>query len=98
MNVPASQQPSSGNTPIVNEPTIVRMGSIPHGVTVLMQGPNPGTTPTLGKPNIPALTPFINPGSIRGSIPSRSPVLTLSLLNLLRFLRGPTHRPSGSSQ
>jgi len=57
MNVPASEQPSSGNT-IVNEPTIVRMGSIPHGVTVLMQGPNPGAKPILGKPNIPALTPF----------------------------------------
>jgi len=59
MNVPASQQPVPGNS-IVNEPTIVRMGSIPHGVTVLMQGPNPGTTPTPGKPNIPPLTPFTN--------------------------------------
>jgi hypothetical protein len=58
MNVPASQQPSSGDTPIVNKPAIVRMGSIPHGVTVLMQGPNPGTTPTKGKPIIPPLTPF----------------------------------------
>jgi hypothetical protein len=58
MNVPASQQPSSGNTPIVNEPAIVRLASIPHGVTVVMQGPNPGTKPTLGKPTIPALTPF----------------------------------------
>jgi hypothetical protein len=58
MNVPASQQPSSGNTPIVNESAIVRMASIPHGVTVLMQGPNPGTKPTPGTPKIPALTPF----------------------------------------
>jgi hypothetical protein len=58
MNVPASQQPSTGDTPIVNEPAIVRMGSIPHGVTVLMQGPNPGTKPTLGKPMIPPLSPF----------------------------------------
>jgi hypothetical protein len=58
MNVPASQQSSSGDTPIVNKPAIVRMGSIPHGVTVLMQGPNPGTTPTLGRPIIPPLTPF----------------------------------------
>ena len=59
MNVPASQQPpdGTGNT-LVNEPTIVRMGSIPHGVTVLMQGPNPGNTPIPGKPNIPPLTPF----------------------------------------
>lgn len=71
MNVPASQQPSSGNTPIVNEPAIVRMASIPHGVTVLMQGPNPGMTPTLGKPNIPALTPFINPN---GTYPGLNPI------------------------
>jgi hypothetical protein len=58
MNVPASQQASTGDTPIVNKSAIVRMGSIPHGVTVLMQGPNPGTTPTKGKPTIPPLTPF----------------------------------------
>ncbi|HSY24426.1 MAG TPA: heme-binding protein [Polyangiaceae bacterium] len=57
MNVPASQQPATGGT-LVNQPTIVRMASIPHGVTVLMQGPNPGTTPTPGKPNIPPVTPF----------------------------------------
>ncbi len=70
MNVPASQQPASknaiGNT-LVNEPTIVRMGSIPHGVTVLMQGPNPGMKPTLGKPTIPPLTPFTG-------YPSLSPI------------------------
>jgi hypothetical protein len=63
MNVPASQQPNDGSTlsngpTIVNKKTIVRMGSIPHGVTVLMQGPDPGTKPTLGPPNIPALSPF----------------------------------------
>ena len=63
MNVPASQQSSSGNT-IVNEPTIVRMGSIPHGVTVLMQGPNPGNTPTPGRPIIPPLTPFSTPSNV----------------------------------
>jgi hypothetical protein len=63
MNVPPSQQPNTGNT-IVNEPTIVRMGSIPHGVTVLMQGPNPGSTPTLGKPPIPALMPFSTPSNV----------------------------------
>src|ERR1700691_4830887 len=71
MNVPASQQPSSGDTPIVNKAAIVRMGSIPHGVTVLMQGPNPGTKPTLGKPNIPPLTPFSTPGNV---YPSLSPI------------------------
>jgi hypothetical protein len=64
MNVPASKQPSVGDTPLVNECTIVRMGSIPHGATVLMQGRNPGTKPTLGKPNIPPLTPFSTPGNV----------------------------------
>jgi hypothetical protein len=54
MNVPGSQATQ-------NQATIVRMGSIPHGVTVLMQGPNPGTVPTPGKPNIPPLTPFSTP-------------------------------------
>src|ERR1700677_1409956 len=41
MHVPASSQPpgETGGT-LVNEDTIVRMGSIPHGTTVLMQGPN----------------------------------------------------------
>ncbi len=63
MNVPASQQPETGNT-IVNEPSIVRMASIPHGVTVLMQGPNPGSKPTPGKPKIPHLTPFSTPGNV----------------------------------
>src|ERR1700683_1483641 len=58
MSVPASQQPATGDTPIVNKDAIVRMGSIPHGATVLMQGPNPGTTPTRGKPIIPPMTPF----------------------------------------
>jgi hypothetical protein len=58
MHVPASQQPATGDTPIVNTDAIVRMGSIPHGVTVLMQGPNPGTKPILGPPKIPPLIPF----------------------------------------
>jgi hypothetical protein len=58
MNVPPSTQASTGNTPLVNCPTIVRMGSIPHGVTVLMQGPNPGMTPNPGPPVIPPVTPF----------------------------------------
>jgi hypothetical protein len=50
MNVPASQAE--------DQDTIVRMASIPHGVTVLMQGANPGTTPVPGPPDIPVLTPF----------------------------------------
>jgi hypothetical protein len=64
MNVPASQQPANatGGT-IVNQPAIVRMGSIPHGTTVLMQGPNPGSKPTLGKPHIPHLKPFSTAGN-----------------------------------
>jgi hypothetical protein len=61
MNVPASTQPATGNTPIVNKDAIVRMGSIPHGVTVLMQGPNPGVKPHTGKPHIPPLRPFSTP-------------------------------------
>jgi hypothetical protein len=68
MNVPAS---IAGTTPPANAPTIVRMGSIPHGVTVLMQGPNPGMKPTLGKPNIPPLTPFSTPGNV---YPGLSPI------------------------
>ncbi|MGC2112626.1 MAG: heme-binding protein [Candidatus Korobacteraceae bacterium] len=47
-----------GSQATQNKPTIVRMGSIPHGVTVLMQGPDPGSTPTPGGPNIPPLVPF----------------------------------------
>jgi hypothetical protein len=58
MRVPASEQPSTGDAPIVNKDAIVRMASIPHGVTVLMQGPNPGNKPVAGKPHIPELKPF----------------------------------------
>jgi hypothetical protein len=68
MNVPAA---IAGTTPPGNTDTIVRMGSIPHGVTVLMQGPNPGTTPTPGPPTIPALTPFSTPGNL---YPGLSPI------------------------
>lgn len=58
MNVPASNPQPGAGVPIFTEDAIVRMGSIPHGVTVLMQGPNPGTTPRPGKPHIPPVTPF----------------------------------------
>lgn len=51
MNVPASVDPP-------NAASIVRMASIPHGVSVLMQGPNPGTTPTPGAPTIPPIYPI----------------------------------------
>jgi hypothetical protein len=51
MNVPASQIPAVG-------PTIVRMASIPHGVSLLMQGPTPSTVPVPGPPNIPPIYPI----------------------------------------
>jgi hypothetical protein len=60
MLVPASTQPDPGMTPIVNKKSIVRMGSIPHGTTVLMQGPSPGNTPNPGKPHIPRLFPLLH--------------------------------------
>ncbi|HTC47578.1 MAG TPA: heme-binding protein [Candidatus Aquilonibacter sp.] len=51
MNVPASQEPAVA-------PSIVRMASIPHGVSLLMQGPTPSTTPVAGPPKIPAIYPI----------------------------------------
>lgn len=51
MNVPASAEP-----PL--DASIVRMASIPHGVSVLMQGRNPGTTPVAGPPVIPPIYPI----------------------------------------
>jgi hypothetical protein len=51
MNVPKTETPDK-------PASIVRMGSIPHGVTVLMQGEAPSTAPKLGAPAIPALVPF----------------------------------------
>jgi hypothetical protein len=53
MNVPGSEAND-------NQATIVRMGSIPHGTTILMQGPNPGAEVTPGAPTIPVLQPFAN--------------------------------------
>ncbi|HEV3047976.1 MAG TPA: heme-binding protein [Solirubrobacteraceae bacterium] len=50
MNVPESENHKA--------PTIVRMGSIPHGVTVLMQGKTPSTVPVDGPPKIPAIYPL----------------------------------------
>jgi hypothetical protein len=51
MNVPASVTPE-------NPPSIVRMASIPHGVSVLMQGPTPSTVPVAGPPVIPPIYPI----------------------------------------
>ena len=39
------------------EPTVVRMGSVPHGVTVLMQGTAPSPTPVPERPVIPDTYP-----------------------------------------
>jgi hypothetical protein len=50
MNVPESENHKV--------PTIVRMGSIPHGVTVLMQGKTPSTVPVDGPPKIPEIYPL----------------------------------------
>jgi len=73
MHVPASSQPSVGDTPIVNKNSIVRMGSIPHGTTVLMQGPSPDTKPKPGKPDIPHLFPLRHyPGAVGPGLPGTS--------------------------
>jgi hypothetical protein len=57
MNVPAS-----GNLPTELDTsvpaTIVRLASIPHGVSLLMQGANPGATPVPGRPDIPPIYPI----------------------------------------
>ncbi len=66
MNVPASGNLESEldtNVP----PTIVRLASIPHGVSLLMQGDNPGTTPVAGPPDIPPIYPI-------ASLPAFTPV------------------------
>ena len=52
MNVPPTIQSPTA------QGTIVRMGSIPHGVTVLMQGKTPPTTPVKGPPTIPSVYPI----------------------------------------
>jgi hypothetical protein len=70
MLVPASTQADTDDTPIVNKKSIVRMGSVPHGTTVLMQGPSPDSAPKPGKPHIPELTPFTGyPGVTAASFP-----------------------------
>jgi hypothetical protein len=51
MNVPASAVPE-------HHASIVRMASIPHGVTVMMEGKTPSSTPVPGPPTIPPLFPL----------------------------------------
>lgn len=76
MNVPGSM--ANGE-----QPTIVRMGSIPHGTTVLMQGRNPGAEPTLGAPTIPVLQPF-------ASFPGAQPFTTTAGLGIQPVSIAPT--------
>jgi len=65
MNVPASEVPA-------NPASIVRLASIPHGVSLLFQGPAPSATPVPGPPNIPPIFPipelpaFTPPGGALG--------------------------------
>jgi hypothetical protein len=51
MNVPASTTPE-------HHASIVRMASIPHGVTVMMEGKTPSSTPVNGAPHIPNIFPL----------------------------------------
>lgn len=61
LNVPASGKKSDG-TPVADgnvlPATVVRLGTIPHGVSVLMQGLAPSVTPVAGAPDIPDIYPI----------------------------------------
>jgi len=69
MNVPASQEPAVA-------PSIVRMGSIPHGVSLLMQGKTPSTTPVSGPPNIPPIYPIAGMPTFTPQPPPACPAVT----------------------
>jgi hypothetical protein len=61
LNVPASGYMSDGiavPNGNIQPATIVRLASIPHGVTVMMQGPAPSATPVAGPPFIPDIYPI----------------------------------------
>jgi hypothetical protein len=62
MNVPASVVPD-------HHATIVRMASIPHGVTVMMEGKTPSSTPVPGPPVIPNLFPLAEFPSFTPGVP-----------------------------
>ncbi len=66
MNVPGSLATN-------NKPSIVRMASIPHGVTVMMQGPVPNATPVPGPPVIPPLVPFAGYPNLQPFAPVNPP-------------------------
>jgi len=58
-----------------NNPTIVRMGSIPHGVNVLMQGTAPSATPVPGPPKIPDTYPIPTmPVQAKSGVPLTAPI------------------------
>jgi hypothetical protein len=61
LNIPASGKKADG-TPVANgnvlPATIARLGTIPHGVSVLMQGLAPSPLPTAGPPQIPDIYPI----------------------------------------
>jgi len=69
MNVPASQEPAVA-------PSIVRMASIPHGVSLLMQGKTPSTTPVSGPPNIPPIYPIAGMPTFTPQPPPACPAVT----------------------
>ena len=61
LNVPASGKKADGTVVAdgnVLPATVVRLGTIPHGVSVLMQGLAPGIAPVAGPPNIPDIYPI----------------------------------------
>ena len=68
MRVPASQVPA-------NPETIVRLASIPHGVSLLMQGDAPSSTPVAGPPTIPSIDPI---PELPGFVPA-APALGLGI-------------------
>jgi hypothetical protein len=73
MNVPASMvDPTAPQGGPQIPASIVRLASIPHGVSLLMQGPTPSATPVAGAPKIPPIFPipelpaFAPPGGALG--------------------------------
>lgn len=59
MSVPASLVNPAGDVGGPQIPaSIVRLASIPHGVSLLMQGPTPSATPVPGAPTIPPIFPI----------------------------------------
>jgi hypothetical protein len=63
------------------EPTVVRMGSIPHGVNVLMQGTAPSAAPVPERPVIPDTYPIpsmpvtIPGGQVPSAVPGGDPAV-----------------------